>query len=116
MSWDGYVKSGTLAAEKRQFVRAQLQLKQAIEFAQKNFQADDYRLASALSFLGQIYFAVGDFDKAAFLLDQSLFTNLTRHPWNEPCIFMDLFALAEMKKYKGEMLEAARMGEAAARS
>lgn len=111
MSWNQYIQDGTAAVRRGEDTIAEKALKKALHYAKEHFSRTDSRLALTLSLLGHVYFRRGDFGKAEKLLQQSLRLHSEAELLNDPCLLMDLFCLAAIKKAGGVPAEARRLYE-----
>src|SRR5581483_9363591 len=98
-----------LAAERVDYHSCEVLLRDALKEASETFSRDDSRLALSCSLLGQFYFRMKAFNKAESLLDQAWKVEVKARRLNEPCLLMDAFVLAEIKKSKGEVQQACQI-------
>lgn len=108
VSWNQHIEDGTVAVKRADYMAAEKSLLAALQLAKANGKSDS-RLALTLSLLGHVYFHMGDFPKAEKLLEQSLRLHSESTSVNDPCWFMDLFSLAEIKQAVGKDAEACKL-------
>jgi tetratricopeptide (TPR) repeat protein len=109
MSWNQHIKNAILAAERVDYHSCEVLLRDALKEASETFSRDDSRLALSCSLLGQFYFRLRAFSKAESLLEQAWKSELKARKINEPCLLMDAFVLAEIKKSKGQTQQACQI-------
>jgi tetratricopeptide (TPR) repeat protein len=117
MSWDQHILDATTTVQKSDYAATEQSLKLALQLAKENFDRSDSRLALTLSFLGHVYFACGEFDRAEMLLEQSLRLAQQQRFLNYRCVHvhvhMDMFCLAHIKAGSRKHLELCRLLESA---
>lgn len=97
MSWNQFIDEGIRALKRSDSARAEKSLKAALHYAKEHYSRTDPRLSLTLSFLGHLYFSIGDFDRAEKLLEQSVRLHDESDEATDVCLSMDKFALTEIK-------------------